>query len=103
MRRLLATDRRRRIGSADGAVEIKRHRFFRSTPWQLLCNMRPPLVPVLQHRLDTSNFRTFGPTIADDWAADAKPLLDSGAMSEADPFRGFSSGSPRTEPLEKPT
>lgn len=43
--KLLAKNPRRRIGSLKGAVEIKRHEFFKRVNWALIRSMRPPEVP----------------------------------------------------------
>lgn len=44
--RLLERDPRRRLGSAKGAAEIKRHPFFRGIQWPLIRSMLPPVLVV---------------------------------------------------------
>ncbi|KAF8042765.1 hypothetical protein BT93_A1177 [Corymbia citriodora subsp. variegata] len=43
--RLLAKNPRKRLGSARGSVEVKRHEFFRDVSWALIRTVRPPEVP----------------------------------------------------------
>lgn len=45
IRRLLVKNPKRRIGSCMGAVEIKRHDFFKGVNWALIRSVRPPEIP----------------------------------------------------------
>jgi serine/threonine protein kinase len=54
IRRLL-TDRKERLGT-NGADEIKRHPFFKDIDWDDIRAHQAPIVPRIEHPLDTSNF-----------------------------------------------
>ncbi|KAL3747635.1 hypothetical protein ACJRO7_016439 [Eucalyptus globulus] len=43
--KLLAKNPKKRLGSARGSVEVKRHEFFRDVNWALIRTVRPPEVP----------------------------------------------------------
>jgi serine/threonine protein kinase len=43
--KLLVRDPAKRLGSREGAEEIKAHPFYREIKWALLRNTRPPYVP----------------------------------------------------------
>lgn len=43
--KLLAKNPKKRLGSARGSVEVKRHEFFRDVSWALIRTVRPPEVP----------------------------------------------------------
>ncbi|XP_030515150.2 LOW QUALITY PROTEIN: protein kinase PINOID 2 [Rhodamnia argentea] len=43
--RLLAKNPKKRLGSARGSAEVKRHEFFRDVSWALIRTVRPPEVP----------------------------------------------------------
>ncbi|ERN04491.1 hypothetical protein AMTRI_Chr05g62350 [Amborella trichopoda] len=55
--RLLAKNPKKRIGSALGSVEIKKHGFFRGVNWALIRSVKPPQVPNEQLRLNKENNR----------------------------------------------
>ena len=50
----------RRLGSKEGAIEIKSHEFFNGTCWDrvLKRDYTPPFVPTLSGDTDVSNFDT---------------------------------------------
>ncbi|KAK1306450.1 Protein kinase PINOID 2 [Acorus calamus] len=49
--RLLVKNPKRRIGSLRGAVEIKRHEFFKGVNWALIRTVKPPEVPKESQRI----------------------------------------------------
>jgi len=58
IKKLLANDPKKRLGSGHGAADIKKHKFFEGKiNFTLIRNITPPMIPKLQHALDTSNFR----------------------------------------------
>ena len=56
LRLLLAKDLNDRLTSPS---QIRQHAFFRGTNWALLRNETPPIIPNIEHPLDTRNFRSF--------------------------------------------
>ncbi|KAL5112651.1 hypothetical protein TcWFU_008078 [Taenia crassiceps] len=44
-----------RLGAKEGAIEVKRHRFFESIDWPNLHSATPPIRPVVTSDVDTSN------------------------------------------------
>ena len=60
IRRLLRRPVERRLGSKEGAIEIKNHEFFNGTCWEkvLKRGYEPPFVPTLTSDDDVSNFDT---------------------------------------------
>jgi len=62
IKKLLASDRTRRLGNLkDGAVDVKKHRFFKGIDWEALNKRKltPPIQPNVQHPGDTSNFEEY--------------------------------------------
>lgn len=45
-----------RLGSTNGADEIKAHPFFKDVDWENLRQTPPPIVPEIESVVDTSNF-----------------------------------------------
>ena len=60
IRRLLRRPVERRLGSKDGAEEIKSHEFFNDVCWDRVLNRdyEPPFIPTLSSDDDVSNFDT---------------------------------------------
>ncbi|CAG8575591.1 136_t:CDS:2 [Ambispora gerdemannii] len=62
IKRLLTSDRTKRLGNLRGASEdVKKHKWFRNVDWQGLYERRTqaPIVPPFQHSGDTSNFEKY--------------------------------------------
>lgn len=60
IKKLLEPDPKKRLGSQQGASEIKAHKFFEGKiNFNLIRNMTPPIVPKISSPTDTSNFRNF--------------------------------------------
>lgn len=55
---LLVKNPKKRIGSAKGSIEIKRHEFFKGVNWALIRSVRPPEVP--------SDLRRLGSRVSND-------------------------------------
>ncbi|CAH6719653.1 serine/threonine-protein kinase Kin82p [[Candida] jaroonii] len=47
IKKLLIKDENKRLGSKNGASDIKNHSFFKNVQWALLRNQQPPMIPVL--------------------------------------------------------
>lgn len=60
IRRLLRRPVDKRLGSTDGAEDVKNHAFFNQTNWDkvLKRGYEPPFIPVLTSAEDVSNFDT---------------------------------------------
>ncbi len=59
IRKLLVSDRTKRIGSMKNGVEdIKRHKWFKGIDWEAVTQKKliPPIVPKVSHDGDTKNF-----------------------------------------------
>jgi len=59
IRKLLVSDRTKRIGSMkNGADDIKRHKLFKNVDWEAVAQKKliPPIVPKISHEGDTKNF-----------------------------------------------
>lgn len=59
IRKLLATDRTKRLGTMkNGAEDVKRHKWFKSIDWAIVSQkkLQPPIVPKVAHEGDTKNF-----------------------------------------------
>lgn len=65
IRKLLVYDRTKRFGCLkNGAADIRRHRFFKSTDWQdcLYKQLDPPYIPAISDPYDTSCFDEYSET-----------------------------------------
>lgn len=94
IRKLLVKTEKKRLGSLHGAADVKKDTFFNNIHWALLRHSTPPIIPKVNHPLDTSNFRN----IADDLQAkgyriDQEQGLSTDLMSPQDPFKSFTSES----------
>lgn len=49
IKKLLIKDENKRLGSKNGASDVKNHAFFKNIQWDLLRNLKPPIVPVKQN------------------------------------------------------
>ena len=91
-----------RLGTEDGAAEIKRHPFFRSIDWPNLREGKAPFVPELSSLNDTSLFDLFenddssntsSPVRVSALSSRSASLTSSGSMSQATmkamPFIGY--------------
>ncbi|KAF7729974.1 hypothetical protein EC973_003387 [Apophysomyces ossiformis] len=77
IKRLLVSDRTRRLGNLRGGAEdIKRHKWLRHMDWEGLLNktVRAPLIPVQAGDGDTSNFEKY-------------PAEPAQEQTKGDPFR----------------
>ena len=84
---LLIKDEYKRLGSKNGAADIKSHSYFHDVKWALLRNTEPPMIPKISDRLDTGNFRN----IKDD-EGEMVEFEEEVLYSELDdnnPFNGF--------------
>ena len=55
-------DRTRRLGNLrDGALDVKKHRFFKGLDWEAMAKRKstPPILPQVDHDGDTSNFEEY--------------------------------------------
>jgi len=79
IKRLLSADRTRRLGNLkDGALDVKRHKFFRNINWDAMARKQvaAPIVPEVDHEGDTGNFEKYdeevteysGPDVIDPYA-----------------------------------
>jgi len=62
VKKLLASDRTRRLGNLkDGALDVKKHRFFKGLDWDAMAKRKvpAPIVPQVDHPGDTSNFEEY--------------------------------------------
>ncbi|KAI8833702.1 kinase-like domain-containing protein [Chytridium lagenaria] len=57
IKKLLHKDEEKRLGSRNGASDVKGHPFFKGINWALLRHTTPPIQPALRDVMDTSNFR----------------------------------------------
>jgi len=57
IKKLLTSDPKKRLGSAHGAADVKKHKFFEKLNFTLIRNIAPPMVPKISSPFDTSNFR----------------------------------------------
>lgn len=48
-----------RLGTHNGAIELKSHPFFKDLDWDSLRGAKAPNIPALEHELDTQNFENF--------------------------------------------
>lgn len=87
IRKLLNPVAKKRLGAHHGASDIKAHPFFADVKWALLLNQTPPIIPRLDHALDTRNFRV----IRDEQAAvsEEEVSVSDDSLLESDPFAQF--------------
>jgi len=58
IKKLLHPDPRKRLGSDQGAIDVKKHKFFDGKiNFALIRNQIPPIIPKISHELDLSHFR----------------------------------------------
>lgn len=98
IRKLLHKDETRRLGSRNGASDIKAHPFFQAVSWALLRHSTPPIIPIVNGPGDTSNFRLMRDSTESDNGEKPKSEeddddvpLDLLKSSSKDPFAGFES------------
>jgi protein-serine/threonine kinase len=98
IRKLLHKDEARRLGSRNGASDIKAHPFFQAVSWALLRHSTPPIIPVVNGPGDTSNFRVMRDSTESEAGGKQKSEdgddnvpLDVLKASSKDPFAGFES------------
>jgi serine/threonine protein kinase len=86
LKKLLHPEPKKRLGSQNGAPEIKSHKWFKGINWALIRNEKPPMVPRLNGPLDTSNFRSIeDPDLEKPDVSGASPS----ACGAPDPFENF--------------
>lgn len=85
IKKLLIKDEAKRLGSRTGALEIKKHVFFKDTQWALLRHQKPPMIPVLTKTTSKKNDKA--PDSIDMSGAPTPSATDEGK----DPFANFSS------------
>eukprot|EP01105_Mastigella_eilhardi_P022878 TRINITY_DN56_c0_g1_i2.p1 TRINITY_DN56_c0_g1~~TRINITY_DN56_c0_g1_i2.p1 ORF type:complete len:497 (+),score=91.34 TRINITY_DN56_c0_g1_i2:78-1568(+) len=56
VKQLLRVEPNKRLGTVNGACDVKQHRFFAGVKWSMLRNQTPPIVPQLVDEEDTSYF-----------------------------------------------
>lgn len=59
LKKLICTDKKKRLGHKHGAADIKQHPFFKNVKWALIRSATPPIIPELKSATDLSNFRRF--------------------------------------------
>jgi len=104
IKKLLAANPKNRLGSANGAIDIKKHKFFEGKiNFTLIRNVTPPIVPKIQHPLDTSNFRSLkdsedlkDPELEEN--QDKKQQEKEKERQEGDPTNPFKDFTPITRP-----
>ncbi|CAG8722388.1 31105_t:CDS:2, partial [Racocetra persica] len=85
VKRLLTSDRTKRLGNLRGGSEdVRKHKWFRGVDWQGLYERRvqAPIVPPYQHPGDTSNFEKY-PEPSDEENNVSSP----GILPGVDPYR----------------
>jgi protein-serine/threonine kinase len=86
IKELLIKDEYQRLGSKNGASDVKNHIFFKDTRWALLRNQKPPIIPKISNPIDTCNFRTVRESLSLDFSKET--LYEE---AEGNPFHGFES------------
>ena len=87
IKKLLTHDPKKRLGSDQGAAEIKAHPFFKEVNLQLILNTKPPIVPELTGPKD---FRYFSNRIIDDDPEDVDlDSVEPAQLRANHPFRDF--------------
>eukprot|EP00009_Paramoeba_aestuarina_P003781 CAMPEP_0201513356 /NCGR_PEP_ID=MMETSP0161_2-20130828/5424_1 /ASSEMBLY_ACC=CAM_ASM_000251 /TAXON_ID=180227 /ORGANISM="Neoparamoeba aestuarina, Strain SoJaBio B1-5/56/2" /LENGTH=346 /DNA_ID=CAMNT_0047909529 /DNA_START=32 /DNA_END=1072 /DNA_ORIENTATION=- len=64
VRKLLRTDPKKRLGSNNGASDLKGHAFFKNVNWALIRNETPPIIPTLNGPLDMRYFKTYDQSVS---------------------------------------
>lgn len=85
IKRLLVSDQKKRLGHKNGAADIKSHPFFKGINWALIRNEKPPIIPHLRDKYDTSHFRN----MYDSDNEEDIPLNETEEKSLSNPFREF--------------
>ena len=63
IKKLLTLDPKKRLGSKNGAEEIKEHVFFAGFDWECVRENEAPIIPVVQDSTDLSNFEKSGRSV----------------------------------------
>eukprot|EP00732_Lithocolla_globosa_P003810 Lithocolla_globosa_v1_NODE_3211_length_1732_cov_13.491950.p1 type:complete len:548 gc:universal NODE_3211_length_1732_cov_13.491950:31-1674(+) len=90
IRRLLSKDQSKRLGSQNGAIDVRRDPWFLDIRWALLRNQTPPIVPQIANAWDTTNFRKVSEDSRSQNFASGQ-CMTKDSISKSDPFYGFES------------
>lgn len=85
IKKLLVSDQNKRLGHKYGAADIKEHPFFKGITWALIRNEKPPIVPKIKDKYDTSNFKN----IVDSDDEEDQPASEVEEKSQTNPFKDF--------------
>lgn len=85
IKKLLNTDQKKRLGSKNGAADIKGHPFFKGVNFALIRNEIPPIIPTIKNELDTSNFTP----LPDSDDENEAPLNEAEENAPDNPFNKF--------------
>jgi len=87
IKKLLTHDPKKRLGSEQGAIEIKAHPFFKDINLQLILNSKPPIIPDIS---GPSDFRYFSNQIVDDDKDDEDmEFVNPDELDDDHPFKAF--------------
>lgn len=100
IRALLQKNEKKRLGSLNGASDIKQHQFFHGINWALLRHASPPIIPAVTNPLE-GNFRN----IVDDlynkgFRMEKEKGINAQSMHSSDPFKAFGTGPVKHDPEE---
>lgn len=85
IKKLLVPDQKKRLGHKHGAADIKEHPFFKGINWALIRNEKPPIIPEIKDKYDTSNFRN----LVDSDDESDRPVSEVEEKSTNNPFKDF--------------
>jgi len=86
IKKLLASDPKKRLGSIHGAMDVKKHKFFDKINFTLIRNLTPPMIPQITSLLDTSNFREIKDSDNEHESTDEEVSENDDSFSEFKPI-----------------
>lgn len=87
IKKLLTHDPKKRLGSEQGAAEIKAHPFFKDINLQLILNSKPPIIPDLSGPKDYKYFSN--KLVDDDPDNEDLEAIEPGQLGADHPFKDF--------------
>jgi protein-serine/threonine kinase len=88
IKKLLRPDYKKRLGSENGAADIKASKFFKDINWSLIRNLTPPIIPPVEH-MDLNAAKPLEKDLPEYCEDDQQPLHSETQTTVQDEFSQF--------------